>query len=186
MGFKNQDLGTRCAHWSIAAHIRVRKNMYVCITYTTTLLYLFILIHWNICISVPVFLTRSSYPIPLIPTQYHRILSSFLLFLICSPFFDGDELDSCYVTGIPSLLPSPHSRTLLFLLRLWRPMLGHRCPHPSGADTASSPHAETAFLSQSDACFVRPCLIAFVLNFARRRGRKTSTWYLKLFLVYYT
>ena len=155
--------------------------MYNIYNYTSLSVYIDTLkyLYFGTCISNQAFI-----PIPLIPTQYHRILSSFLLFLICSPFFDGDELDSRYATSIPSLLPSPHSRTLLFLLRLWRSTLGHRSPHPSSADTASSPHAETAFLSQSDACLVQPCLMAFVLNFARRRGRKMSTFYLKLFLVY--
>ena len=57
-------------------------------------------------------------PIPLIPVQYHRVLSSFLPFLICSPFSDNDELDSRYVATILSLLPPPHFGTLLFLLRL--------------------------------------------------------------------
>ena len=143
-------------------------------------------LYFTICISNQEFVLM-----PLIRTQYLRVLSSFLLLLTCSPFSDSDELDSCYVSSILSLLPSPHSRTLLFLLRVWCPTLGITLLRPTTAptllvQTPSSPRAEAAFLSQSDACLVWPCLMTFVLNFARRKGREMSTLYLKLFLVYYT
>ena len=39
-------------------------------------------LYFSTCISNQEFM-----PIPLIPTQHRRILSSFLLFLICSPLF---------------------------------------------------------------------------------------------------
>ena len=162
--------------------------MYNIYNYTSVSVYIDILkyLYFTICISNQEFVLM-----PLIRTQYLRVLSSFLPLLTCSPFSDSDELDSCYVSSILPLLPSPHSRTLLFLLRVWCPTLGITLLRPTTVptllvQTPSSPRAEAAFLSQSDACLVRPCLMTFVLNFARRRGREMSTLYLKLFLVYYT
>lgn len=89
--------------------------MYNIYNYTSVSVYIDMLkyLYFSICISNQEFV-----PMPLIPTQYLRVLSSFLLFLTCSRFSDSDELDSRYVSSILSLLPSPHSGSLLFLLRL--------------------------------------------------------------------
>lgn len=168
----------RCCGSQVLLVNRVRESGGLCVYVQHIQLYLCLYLFQYFSIHIA---DQEFIPVPLIPTQYHSILSSFFLFLICSstPFSDSDEPDFHYVTSILSLLPPRHARTLFFLLRLWYPMLGHHRPHSSSADMKNSSH------SLAHACFAQCCLMAFILNHGRGKARKKLT-YLKPFLVYYT
>lgn len=110
-------------------------------------------------------------PVPLIPNQYHSILSGFFLFLISSSLFWQwwTWLPLCNLYPVTSAPSSCRDPVLSAQAHAGPPL-----PYSSSADMKNSSH------SLADACFAQPWLMAFVLNHARRKERKKLT-YLKPF-----